>query len=108
MEKKEYLDFLKKDRRAGSEAFQKKLKAIGLTIQHGSYSYWDYEPYVEIGDRKIFLTEIDASERNCYSTRYRMQNDVIQEIKDAIAEAKKGDQEVQDFFDSIEKGKSEE
>lgn len=107
MEKKEYLDFLKKDRSAGSETFLKKLREIGLNVSFGCYGYWDGEPYIKIGDRQIFLTETYSPERNSYSTRYRMQNDVIREIKDAIAEAKKDDQEVQDFFDSIEKGKSE-
>lgn len=107
MGKKEYLDFLKKDRSAGSETFLKKLEEIGLNVSFGYYGYWDGEPYIKIGDRQIFLTETYSPERDSYSTRYRMQNDVIQDIKNAIEEAKKDDQKVQDFFDSIEKGESE-
>ena len=103
MDKKEYLNFLKKDRSARSEAFQNRLAEAGFQFGFGSFGYWDGEPCVIIGHRKIFLTEMYSPERNNYSVRYRMQNDVIQEIGEAIAETKKADQDVEDFFDSIEK-----
>ncbi len=101
MNTKNYLEFLKKDRRAGNETFQNKLKEIGLPIISGSYGCFDIDPHVEIGNYMIFLKEPDFTDENGCSTRYRMQDDVIWEIKDAIVKAMKDDQEVQDFFDGI-------
>lgn len=103
MNKNDYLDFLKADRRAGSATFWNKLRKIGLSIDYAGFGIWNDEPCVEIGNRKIFLTEVYETERNHYSMRYRMQNDVVQEIREAISELKKADQDVEDFFDSIEK-----
>ena len=101
MDTKNYLEFLKRDRRAGNEIFQNKLKEIGLPIIPGSYGCFDIDPYVEIGHCMIYLKEPDFTDENGCSTRYRMQDDVIREIREAIAEAMKADQEVQDFFDGI-------
>ena len=50
---RENIEFLKKDRSADSKIFENKLKSIGLEINYGEFSYWDHEPYVEIGDTRV-------------------------------------------------------
>lgn len=45
---RESIEFLKKDRRASTESFQKKLEEVGLPVYYGELGYWNHEPYVEI------------------------------------------------------------
>ena len=103
---RENIEFLKKDRRASSEAFQKKLEEVGLPVYYGEFGYWSHEPYVEVGDRRVYLKESYCI-MNSMCLRYRMQNDVIQDILDAIEEemekAEEADQNVKNFFEKLSK-----
>lgn len=103
---RENIEFLKKDRRASSETFQKKLEEIGLSVYYGEFGYWDHQPHVEIGNKKVFLVESYCT-RGSLCLRYRMQNDVIQEIMDTIEEemkkAEEADQNVKNFFEKLSK-----
>lgn len=101
---RENIEFLKKDRSASSETFQKKLEDVGLPVYYGEFGYWNHEPYVEIGSRKVFLVESYCT-MGSLCLRHRKQNDVIQDIIDAIEEevemAEKADQNVKNFFEKL-------
>lgn len=101
---RESIEFLKKDRSASSETFQKKLEDVGLPVYYGEFAYWNHEPYVEIGSRKVFLVESYCT-MGSLCLRYRMQNDVIQEIMDTIVEevrkTEEADQNVKNFFEKL-------
>lgn len=103
---RENIEFLKKDRRASTESFQKKLEDVGLSVYYGEFGYWNHEPYVEIGNRKVFLVESYCT-MGSLCLRYRMQNDVIQEIMDTIVEevrkTEEADQNVKNFFEKLMK-----
>lgn len=103
---RENIEFLKKDRRASSEAFQKKLEEVGLPVYYGEFGYWNHEPYVEVGSRRVYLKESYCT-RGSLCLRYRMQNDVIQEIMDTIVEevrkTEEADQNVKNFFEKLSK-----
>lgn len=102
------IDFLKKDRRV-NETFMDKLKEVGFAIEYGTYSYWNYQEYIQVGRERIFLVETCIMD-NCTRLEYRYQNEVIEEIKEELERqrviAKKADEEVKQFF--IERGLSEE
>ena len=36
---RENIDFLKRDRSAGTDTFRKKLEEVGLTVYYGNFSY---------------------------------------------------------------------
>ena len=103
---RENIEFLKKDRRASSEAFQKKLEEVGLSVYYGEFGYWNHEPYVEVGSRRVYLKESYCT-MGSLCLRYRMQNDVIQDILNAIEEemekAEEADQNVKNFFEKLMK-----
>ena len=103
---RENIEFLKKDRRASSEAFQKKLEEVGLPVYYGEFGYWNHEPYVEVGSRRVYLKESYCT-MGSLCLRYRMQNDVIQDILNAIEEemekAEEADQNVKNFFERLMK-----
>ena len=103
---RENIEFLKKDRSASSETFQKKLEDVGLPVYYGEFGYWNHEPYVEIGSRKVFLVESYCT-MGSLCLRHRMQNDVIQEIMDTIVEevrkTEEADQNVKNFFEKLSK-----
>jgi len=48
MTMRESIEFLKKDRRVNS-TFMDKLKSVGIVIEYGQYSYWDHQPYIQVG-----------------------------------------------------------
>lgn len=105
---RENIEFLKKDRSASSDAFQKKLEEVGLPVYYGEFSYWDCQPYVEVGSEKVFLVKACSSNNgNNLFLIYRQQNDVIQEIMDTIEEevrnAEEADQNVKTFFEKLTK-----
>ena len=105
---KENIEFLKRDRSASSEVFQKKLEAIGLKIFYGEFGYWENEPYVKIGDERVYLVQACCEYDNTY-IGWRKQNDVISEIKNAIKREvineQAADENVQRFFEAILKYK---
>lgn len=102
---KENLEFLKRDRSANSTAFEKKLNDVGLEIEYGIYSYSNHEPYVQIGETKVFLVEEYSPQPNSWALRWRKQNAVIADIKEAIeievSKAEKADASVKEFFEKL-------
>lgn len=107
---REDIEFLKRDRSAGTNTFQKKLEEIGLTVYYGDFSYWQHQPYVEIGEQKVFLVKTAYIDSSHFTAVYRSQNDVIKEIKSLLQEevkaAEKADRNVNEFFSSY-KGEAE-
>ena len=103
---KENIEFLKKDRSANSKAFEKRLNNIGIGINYGEFGYWNHEPYVEIGDTRVYLVEIYYC-NNSLCIKYRSQNEVIRDIMEAIDHevrmAERDDLTVENFFKKYEK-----
>lgn len=54
---KDVLNLLKRDRRV-DEGFIKRLEKNGFNVYYDKFDYWDGQPYVEIGEEKIWLVEI--------------------------------------------------
>lgn len=103
MTMRESIEFLKKDRRVNS-TFIDKLESIGIDIKYGQYSYWDYQPYIQVGTSIIWLVE-EKCEGGSTSLINRMQNDVIKELKIKIEKevnaSKDADKEVAEYFDAF-------
>ena len=74
--------------RTNSEAFQDRLIKSGFKISYGDYAYWNYQPYVEIADKRIYLVETEYENNSSYLI-YRKQTDVIDDIYSAIISAYK-------------------
>ena len=102
---KEMLTFLKRDRSAETDCFARKLNAVGLKIEYGAYSYWNHEPYVQIGSTRVYLVEGYTTDNGNYGLRWRKQNAVVADIKEAIkdeyAKAEKSNAIVKEFFDKL-------
>lgn len=97
---KNTIEFLKKDRRVNN-TFIEKLEKVGLSVNYSDYSYWQHQPYVQIGRRFIYLVDDCCTNGNfCIFDRY--QNEVIKEILFAIKtekeSAENADKLVDDFF----------
>lgn len=105
---REDIEFLKRDRSAGTETFRKRLEEVGLTVYYGNFSYWEHQPYVEIGERRIHLVKEVYTDGSHFTAAYRTQNDVIAEIKEALQEEvgrqKKADENVNTFFAAFKGG----
>lgn len=105
---RENIDFLKRDRSAGTDTFRKKLEEVGLIVYYGNFSYWEHQPYVEVGERKVFLVKEVYVDNSHFTAAYRSQNDVIAEIKEALQEEvrkqKKADRNVHTFFAAFKGG----
>ena len=105
---RENIDFLKRDRSAGTDTFRKKLEEVGLTVYYGNFSYWEHQPYVEIGERKIFLVKEVYVDSSHFTAAYRSQNDVVKEIKEVLQEEvgrqEKADRNVNEFFAAYKGG----
>lgn len=99
----EIIEFLKKDRRV-NETFKAKLAKVGIKIHYGRFSYWDQQDFVEIGRERVWLVKEVYSGNNS-GIEYRYQNDVIEEIIEAIASEKKraeeSDRVVNNFFEKL-------
>ena len=106
---REDIEFLKHDRSAGTDTFRRKLEEIGLTVYYGDFSYWEHQPYVMIGEEKVFLVKTTYIDSSHFTAVYRSQNDVIKEIKSLLQEevraAEKADRNVNEFFNSYKEGK---
>lgn len=105
---REDIQFLKRDRSAGTETFRKRLEEVGLTVYYGDFSYWEHQPYVEIGKRRIYLVKEVYTDSSHFTAAYRSQNDVVAEIKEVLAEEfqrqKKADENVNTFFATFKGG----
>ena len=105
---REDIEFLKRDRSAGTDTFRKKLEEVGLTVYYGDFSYWEHQPYVEVGERRIYLVKEIYTDSSHFTAAYRSQNDVIAEIKEALEEEvpkqKKADENVDTFFTAFKEG----
>lgn len=105
---REDIEFLKRDRSAGTDTFRKKLEEVGLTVYYGDFSYWEHQPYVEVGERKVFLVKEVYVDNSHFTAAYRSQNDVVAEIKEALQEEvrkqKKADRNVHTFFAAFKGG----
>lgn len=105
---REDIEFLKRDRSAGTDSFRRKLEDVGLTVYYGDFSYWEHQPYVEIGERKIFLVKEVYVDSSHFTAAYRSQNDVVKEIKEVMCEEvqamKKADKNVNEFFTAYKGG----
>lgn len=105
---RENIDFLKRDRSAGTDTFRRKLEEIGLTVYYGKFSYWEHQPYVEVGERRVYLVKEIYIDSSHFRAAYRSQNDVIAEIKEALAEEvqrqKRADENVNTFFAAFKGG----
>ena len=103
---REDIAFLKHDRSAGTDTFRKKLEEVGLPVYYGDFSYWEHQPYVEIGEQKVFLVREAYIDNSHFTAVYRSQNDVVSEIKSILQEevrsAEKADENVQGFFRALE------
>ncbi len=103
MTMRESIEFLKRDRRVNS-TFMDKLESVGIDIKYGQYSYWDHQPYIQVGTSIVWLVE-EKCEGNSMSLISRMQNDVVKELKVKIEKeviaAKTADKEVQNYFNSF-------
>ena len=103
---KKSLEFVRKDRTARNEDFQRKLEEeIGL-ILYGWNRDSNGVPYVRIGDSLIWLME-ECTEDLSGRLVYRKQSDVLREIElaisDEVEKAKQEDQEVEDYFARLSK-----
>ena len=100
---KHTLAYLKRDRRV-NETFIGKLESVGFEISYGSYSYWNHEPYVEVGRDRVWLVTTGWSGDTSYCV-YRYQNDVVREIYEKIKEqkqlAEENDRLVDEFFEKL-------
>lgn len=107
---RENIEFLKRNRSAGTEAFLRKLEEVGLSVYYGKYSYWDQQPYVKVGEQRVYLVEKHYEGQNT-CLYYRSQNSVIKEIKEVIEKeveaAKKADSNVTGFFAAFTKREGE-
>ncbi len=106
MSNKKSLEFVRKDRTARNEDFQRKLEEeIGL-ILYGWNGDRNGVPYVRIGDSLIWLME-ECTEDLSGRLVYRKQSDVLREIElaisDEVEKAKQEDQEVEDYFARLSK-----
>lgn len=105
---REEIEFLKRDRSAGTDAFRRKLEEVGLTVYYGDFSYWEHQPYVEVGERKVFLVKEVYVDNSHFTAAYRSQNEVVAEIKEALQEEvgrqEKADRNVHTFFASFKGG----
>ena len=103
MTMRESIEFLKRDRRVNS-IFMDKLKSVGIDIEYGQYSYWDHQPYIQVGRSIVWIVE-EKCEGNSTSLISRMQNDVVKELKIKIEKeviaAKTADKEVENYFNSF-------
>ena len=101
---KDTLVFLKRDRRV-SDTFIKKLETAGFEICYGKYDYWDSQPYLEIGQSKVWLVASYTCPNGSYALGDRYQNDVIEDIIETLrAEkslAEREDENVNDFFSRL-------
>lgn len=107
---RENIDFLKRDRSAGTDTFRRKLEEVGLTVYYGDFSYWEHQPYVEVGERRVYLVKEIYTDSSHFRAAYRSQNDVIAEIKEAlekeVLKQKKADENVDTFFATFKGGKA--
>lgn len=101
MRNNETLKYLKRDRRV-NHAFIERLSRAGFEIGYGTYSYWDYQMYIPIGEDRVWLVETESPEPSAIRCVYRRQNDVIEDIYRTIKEQKKvlkeSDETVNMFF----------
>ena len=107
---REDIEFLKRDRSAGTDTFRRKLEEVGLTVYYGDFSYWEHQPYVEVGERRVYLVKEIYIDGSHFRAAYRSQNDVIAEIKEAlekeVLKQKKADENVDTFFATFKGGKA--
>lgn len=100
---KKAIEYLKKDRLC-NDTFEEKLRKVGLDIDYGTYAFWDMQPYVSIGRKKVWLVCEKTESNNTYLAR-RYQNNVINDIIETITEenerAEKADARVDDFFQKL-------
>lgn len=106
MNLKEELKFLGRNRSAKSESFQKRLEKAGFEIEYGRFGYWDYVPFVKIGDSKVFLYKSYTNNGNT-SCIWRNQIDIINEIIETIEfehdKQQDIDEKVEKFFEKLNK-----
>jgi hypothetical protein len=102
---KQSIEYLKQDRKVNS-AFIKKVESIGLEVEYGTYSYWQGQPYVQIGRKKVWFVAEKCGNGSSYIDN-RYQNNVIDDIIEAItdekAKAEKADKLVEEFFAKLSK-----
>lgn len=82
---KNELNCLRKDRDVNA-TFTKKLTDVGFVINYGKYGYWDGQPYVQIGDEKVWLIREKYNGNDVYLAN-KKQNSVIEEIENTIIRA---------------------
>ena len=85
---KDVLELLKRDRRV-DEGFIKRLEKNGFNVYYDKFDYWDGQPYVEIGEEKVWLVEIQYTPTRSCGVCYRKRNSVCLEIKETIEQEKK-------------------
>lgn len=103
---KEQLEFLGRNRRV-NDLFIARLKKVGFKIEFEKYLYWDGQPFIGIGNCRVWLVGSRTKNNQLYCIN-RYQKDVCEELKDIIeeqiSECQTDDNWVDWFFENL-KGK---
>ena len=81
---KDVLATLKRDRKVNG-AFIERLEKNGFEVKYGKFEYWEGQEYIEIGTQRVWLVETYYS-GNSMGVTFRYRNELVEEIKEVIAE----------------------